>query len=81
VRSGPYKAHFATRLEGHDQSPHALANPWLYNLDQDPEERYDIASDNPEVVAGLRKLAEEHKRGVAPVEDQIAPRAPVAVAR
>ncbi len=75
VRSGSHKAHFATRLEGHDQSPHVLATPWLYDLDQDPEERYDVAKDKPEVLAALRKLADEHKKGVVPVEDQIAPRA------
>ena len=75
VRSGPYKAHFVTRLEGHDQSPHVIDSPWLYDLDQDPEERYDVAKERPEILAALRKLADEHKRGVVPVEDQIAPRA------
>src|SRR5688500_18981804 len=81
VRSGPYKAHFVTRLEGHDQSPHTIERPWLYNLDQDPEERYDIAIEKPEVVAALRWLADDHKRGVVPVEDQIAPRRPAAAVR
>jgi C-terminal region of aryl-sulfatase len=33
VRSGPYKAHFFTRLEGHDQSPHPVDPPWLYDLE------------------------------------------------
>ncbi len=75
VRSGPYKAHFVTRVEGHDQSPRTLDRPWLYDLDQDVEERYDIASEKPDVVARLKRLADEHRRGVVPVEDQIAPRA------
>ena len=75
VRSGPYKAHFFTRLEGHDQSPHAIDPPWLYDLDRDVEERYDIAREKPEVVARLKRMADEHARGVAPAEDQIAPRA------
>ena len=75
VRSGPYKAHFVTRIEGHDQSPHPIDPPWLYDLDQDVEERYDIAREKPEVVSRLKRLAEEHIRGVVPVEDQIAPRA------
>ena len=33
-----------------------------------------MAGRNPDVLAELRKLAEEHKRGVEPVEDQIAKR-------
>jgi arylsulfatase A len=75
VRSGRYKLHLVTRLEGHDQSPHPIDPPWLYDLDQDPAEQYDIAKEQPEVVARLRALAAQHTRGVAPVEDQIAPRA------
>src|SRR5688572_12490693 len=74
VRSGPYKAHFVTRVEGWDQSPKPIDPPWLYNLDVDPAERYDLAAERPDLVAALRKLAEEHQRGVAPVEDQIAKR-------
>jgi arylsulfatase A-like enzyme len=75
VRSGRYKAHFVTRVEGHDQSPRSIDPPWLYDLDQDVEERYDIAKEKPEVVAQLKRMADEHARGVARVEDQIAPRA------
>ena len=75
MRSGPYKAHFVTRLEGHDQSPHPIDPPWLYDLDRDPAEQYDIAKERPEVVARCARLAAQHTRGVVPVEDQIAPRA------
>ena len=74
VRSGPYKLHLVTREEGWDQTPKPLDPPWLYNLDTDPAERYDLAAERPDVVAALRKLAEDHKRGVQPVEDQIAKR-------
>jgi arylsulfatase A-like enzyme len=77
VRSGPYKAHFFTRVEGHDQSPQPVDPPGLYDLDRDVEERYDIAKEKPEEVARLKRLADEHRRGVVPVEDQIAPRAAV----
>lgn len=74
VRSGPFKAHFITRPEGHDQAPEPIDPPWLFNLDHDPSEQYDIARERPEIVAELRRLADEHKRGVVPVEDQIARR-------
>jgi arylsulfatase A-like enzyme len=72
VRSGPYKAHFFTRPEGHDQTPESIDPPWLFNLDQDPSEQYDVGREHPEVVGELRRLAEAHRRTVVPVEDQIA---------
>ena len=72
VRSGPYKAHFVTRQEGWDQSPKPIDPPWLYDLDADIAERFDLASEQPDVVARLRKLAEDHKRTIEPAEDQIA---------
>jgi arylsulfatase A-like enzyme len=74
VRSGPYKAHFIDRPEGHDMPPRPIAPPWLFHLDHDPAERHDLAAEKPEMVAELRKLAEEHEKTVVPVEDQIAKR-------
>jgi arylsulfatase A-like enzyme len=74
VRSGPYKAHFIDRPEGHDMAPQPIDPPWLFHLDHDPAERYDLAAEKPEVVKELRRLAEEHQKGVVPVEDQIAKR-------
>jgi arylsulfatase A-like enzyme len=81
VRSGPFKAHFFTRPEGHDKVPEPVDPPWLFNLDHDPSEQFDIAREHPGVVAELRRLADEHKRGVVPVEDQIAKRAPAPATR
>ena len=74
VRSGPHKVHYFTRPDGHDLAPEPIDPPWLYNLDHDPGEQYDVAGQHPAVLSELRKLAEEHKRGVVPVEDQIAKR-------
>jgi len=44
------------------------------DLDQDPGEQYDIAAERPDVVRELRRMTDEHRRGVRPVEDQIAKR-------
>jgi arylsulfatase A-like enzyme len=74
VRSGPFKLVFFTRPDGHDEPPRPVDPPWLFDLDQDPGEQYDVAAQRPEVVADLRRLADEHRRGVAPAEDQIAKR-------
>jgi arylsulfatase A len=74
LRSGPYKLHFFTRPDGNDEPPRPVDPPWLFDLDQDPGEQYDIAAERPAIVAELRRLAAEHRRGVVPVEDQIAKR-------
>jgi arylsulfatase A len=74
VRSGPFKLHFVTRPDGNDEKPIPVDPPWLYNVDQDPGEQYDLAAQHPKVVAELRRLADEHRRTVQPVEDQIAKR-------
>jgi arylsulfatase A-like enzyme len=78
VRSGPFKLHFFTRPDGNGERPQRVDPPWLFDLDQDPAEQYDIAAERPEVVAELRRLADEHLRGVKPAEDQIAKRASTA---
>jgi arylsulfatase A len=48
--------------------------PQLYNLDQDPSEKFDLAEAHPELIAELRKLADEHRKTVVPVKNQIATR-------
>jgi arylsulfatase A-like enzyme len=74
VRSGPWKAHYFTRPEGHDMASEPVDPPWLFHLDHDPAEQFDVAAEHPDVLKDLRRLAEEHKRTVVPVEDQIAKR-------
>jgi uncharacterized sulfatase len=81
VRSGAFKVHFFTRPEGHDKIPERIDPAWLFNLDHDPSEQFDVSRDHPGVVAELRRLAEQHTRGVVPVEDQIAKRAAAPAAR
>jgi hypothetical protein len=46
----------------------------LYNLDQDPSEKFDLATRHPEIIAELRKLAEDHAKTVVAVKNQIATR-------
>jgi arylsulfatase A-like enzyme len=72
VRSGPFKLHFFTRPDGNDERPQRVDPPWLFDLDQDPAEQYDLAAERPDVVAELRRMADEHLRGVEPAEDQVA---------
>jgi len=76
VRHGAYKAHFLIPPLGTElgNPPAAPGDPQLYNLDQDPSEKFDVARQHPEIVAELRRLADEHKKTVVPVKDQIATR-------
>ena len=74
VRSGRFKLHFFTRPDGNHEPARPLDPPWLFDLDQDPGEQRDIAVERPDVVAELRRRADEHRRGVTPVEDQVAKR-------
>jgi hypothetical protein len=45
--------------------------PLLYQLEHDPPERYNIAADNPEIVADLLKEVKIHKAGAVPVTNQL----------
>jgi arylsulfatase A len=72
VRKGSYKAHFVTK-PGYGPDLRAVAHdpPLLYDLDQDPSEKFDVAAAHPGVISEIRRIADEHRRGVAPVENQL----------
>jgi arylsulfatase A len=66
ARSGKWKLHVSrynsvawtpVPPEGRINLP--LRHPELYNLEADPEEAYDVAGDNPEIVASIRRHIEE----------------------
>ena len=51
----------------------APANPtWeLYNLDEDPSEKFNLAEKRPEIVRELTAMMEAHQKTVEPFENQI----------
>jgi arylsulfatase A len=71
LRQGPFKAHFFTQPEYDNEAEKAHDPPLLYNIDQDPGERFDIAARHPEVIARIRTIASDHARTIAPVENQL----------
>lgn len=71
VRHGAYKAHFITRSEYGGEAAVAHATPELYNLDVDPSEKWNIASMHPEVIAEIRRIAEEHIKAIPAVENYL----------
>ncbi len=75
ARKGPFKAHFITQGvygEGPDRQEHDP--PKLYNLDEDPAERFNVADQNQEVIDEIRTMVEEHRNTIKPVKDQLSKR-------
>jgi arylsulfatase A-like enzyme len=81
VRKGNYKAHFITSGaygEGEPRTEHSP--PLLYNLAEDPGERFDIAAEHADIVRDLVKEAEVHRKTVTatkPLFDELLPGASV----
>ncbi|MBL9151167.1 MAG: sulfatase [Verrucomicrobiales bacterium] len=71
VRKGPFKIHFTTYTSYVGQKPVPQDPPLLYQIENDPSERFDIAAQHPEVLSDLRNLADRHRQSVEPVEDQL----------
>jgi arylsulfatase A len=75
VRKGPWKMHVKTTkpasvekwgnwpIENHDP-------PLLFHIDSDPQERFNLAAENPTVVATLRNLFQRHKNSIKPGKPQ-----------
>jgi arylsulfatase A-like enzyme len=72
VRKGPFKAHFVTE-DAYGQDRHRTEHdpPLLFQLGHDPSERFNIADRRPDVVAEVRKIVEQHRKTVQPVENQL----------
>ena len=71
VRKGPWKMHVTTRSAYGPDGPKKHDPPLLFNLAQDPSERFDLGAKNADVIADLKKLLSEHESTVTPVENQL----------
>ncbi len=71
VRKGRYKAHFSVYGAFGGEGRVDLAEPELYDLESDPGEMFNIASDHPEIVEELRELARQQAASIVPVENQL----------
>ncbi len=70
VRKGPWKAHFITQA-GYREKPKKHDPPLLFHLEHDPSEKYDVAKDNPDVIADILQRIEDHKAKLKPVESEL----------
>ncbi|MDX2033508.1 MAG: sulfatase [Blastocatellia bacterium] len=71
VRHGSFKAHFITKSEYGGEPAVTHATPELYNLDQDPSEKWNVAAQHPDVIAEIQRLADAHKKAIPPVKNQL----------
>jgi uncharacterized sulfatase len=67
VRDNRYKLHFITSGAYGEGDPRTVhAEPLLFDLAEDPGERFDVAADHSDVVARLVAAADAHRKTVAP---------------
>ncbi|MEX0978073.1 MAG: sulfatase-like hydrolase/transferase, partial [Pirellulales bacterium] len=71
ARLGPWKAHFMTQAGYGQPQPQKHDPPLLFNLESDPSENHDLASDHAEVIADIRKLVAEHHAGLLAPPSQL----------
>ena len=77
MRVGPYKAHFITQ-EAYVFNAEKVYHdpPLLFNIEEDPSERFNIAEKHPEVIAEIQKALEIHKEKMKPGPDLLEERGP-----
>ncbi len=70
VRLGSYKAHFITK-EGYGNTKEYLEIPLLFNVDQDPSERFNIAQAHPDILEDIQNLVKEHLAKMVMMPDML----------
>ena len=75
ARKGSFKLHYITQTSYvKDTKRTVYKQQLLFNIDVDPSEKYNIASEHPEIISKIQKMVEEHKSNVVSVKDQLAER-------
>jgi arylsulfatase A len=74
ARKGEFKAHFQT-APGYagkrvQEKFEKYEKPLLFNVAQDPSERFDIAEKHPDVIADIQREVEKHRANLIPGEAQ-----------
>ncbi|WP_233131730.1 sulfatase family protein [Robiginitalea sediminis] len=71
VRMGPYKAHFITEAGYRPNTRQEHQVPLLFNVEEDPSERFDISEAHPDILAVIRKMVAEHQANMVRLPDQL----------
>ncbi len=76
MRLGAFKAHFITK-GGYGEFPRTVHNPpLLYNLDEDPAERFNIAELHPKILEEIEAAVDEHQKNMSMPKDLLVERDP-----
>ena len=70
VRKGPFKAHLTHPIGEAPNTPLTNPPPFLFQIENDPSERFDVASQHSEVLADLLRAVEQHKQDLVPGKPQ-----------
>jgi arylsulfatase A-like enzyme len=72
ARLGPWKAHFITRTGYGPDAAEPHDPPLLYNLGEDPGEKYGVpATEKPEVIARIMEAVARHRANLKPAPSQL----------
>ncbi len=71
IRKGKYKAHFITKSGYGNDRKVVHETPLLFDLEQDPSEKFDVAAEHPEIIEEIKQLVETHKSTLKPVINQL----------
>jgi arylsulfatase A-like enzyme len=77
VRHGSFKAHFLTKSEYGNDPVVTHQPPLLYNLEQDPSEKFDVAREHPAAIAEIERILAAHRSTLKRVPSQLEPVIPV----
>lgn len=71
ARLGAWKAHFVTQPAYGSEKPESHDPAWLFNVVEDPGERFEVGSQNPEIVARIKASADRVAATIQPVPTQL----------
>lgn len=72
ARKGDFKLYFyKNNPNGYPSEVEKLETYQLFNVQVDPSERFNIAEENPEILGDIKRMVEEHKATVEPVESHM----------
>jgi len=60
VRKGSWKLHYITQSAYVGDEPMEHDPPILYHLDRDPRERFNVATEEPEVILEIQAIVDQH---------------------
>lgn len=75
ARKDNFKAHYIIEgAYGDFEEKTVLETPLLFDLSEDPGEKYDVADEHPEILAEIEEMVQNHKKNLVEVKDQLAER-------